>query len=394
MSVACLYLKHFPAWSFVRAYRVGRPVVVTSGGRVLACTQPARRKGIEPGMAAGRVRTLLPEARIYTRDRQLEAAAWEEVLHELNALTPFLEDAGPGLAFLSGFDRQALGTLANRLGAQVGIAAFRCTARLAGIRAEPRSVLDVPSLPIFLDRFPVRLLADAGFEEDLIEQLRLFGYTNLGAITKLSRRHLKAQFGAEGERLYTILHPAEEPPVAIFQPPPAIYQSYDFEQPVREPGELIPVLEYLGRRTAEGLASSLYARRLTIRIRPHNERATRLASRILPEAARDPRRFLQVARTLLLELLDPTLEIDELVLELGALQHGTPEQGSLFFTRPTIYQAVRAVHRRYPGTIVRAVTIDHTLLHEQEVRFEPFPEAEPGRAQKRKSRKHKVHEAL
>jgi len=379
MRVGCLYVKHFPAWAFVRSGRERRPVVVIAREHVVACSPLARAKGIMEAMPLQRVRALLPEACLCHRDPHLESAAWEQVLHALNTLTPFIEDHGPGRAFLAAFEEEVLRQLAAGLGAQVGIAPSRSLALLGALRAAPGTACDVTTVDSFLVRCRVELLAEIGYAADLIAQLWLFGYFSLSAVSTLSRRHLGVQFGPEGERLHTLLHPEHEPPVARFQPPPVIRRAFDFEHPATEPGELLPVLEHLVHRAAESLASSLLCRRVAVHLCLHRQAQARLACRILPEATREPGRLLGTAKTLLFDLVDDALEIDAMILELGALHAGTPEQGSLFFSRPSLYAAVRAVHRCYPGALLRAVPVPHALLHEQEVRFEPFPEVEPKR---------------
>jgi hypothetical protein len=42
-------------------------------------------------------------------------------------------------------------------------------------------------------------------------------------------------------------------------------------------------------------------------------------------------------------------------LTLGTLSHKRPRQGTLFFQRPDVQQAVERVHRRHPSALLRIV---------------------------------------
>lgn len=432
MLVACFHIPDFPAWAFARSGRVRRAVVVHASGRVVAATRAARQAGVEAGATSGRARSLLPDAAHVTRDGALEAAAWEETLAELHRLTPFLADgaaledgsapgraAGRGWAFLRDAPEADLRVLAARLGAQVGLAGHRTTARLAAARAAPGSFVEVrPGRESpFLARFPTAGLGALGFDADLTGRLGLLGYPDLRAARALTLRHLTAQFGREGERLYGLLHPKKEAPVGLFRPPPSITVALDFDAPLSEPADLVPAVE----RAAETAASQLRrlrCRRVSVRLLVRGDHGRGgspdpclLATRVLPEAigadpdaaegtvahrARAARAVRSVSATLLLDLLGEEArrrgcaggdepdeggrlapEFDGFSVELGALAHAAHEQGGFFASRPTVYPAVRAVHRRFPGAIQRVVIVPHALFDEDGFRFEPYPEEEP-----------------
>lgn len=379
MPITCVHVPDFPAWAFARAGRhTGRPVAVVAAGRVVAANRLARRAGVAPGMSSERARALLPDGVVCLRDPALEAAAWEEALRDLHATTPFLEDAGPGWAFLRDAEDEAVRALVNRLSAQAGTGETRALARLAALRAAPGNVLTVAPehAALFLLRFEVEGLAALGFDVELLERLRLLGYPNLRATSALSLRHLRAQFGTEGARLHALLHPGEEPPVAAFRPPPALVASADLEVPAREPADLLPVLDHLVAE-ATGALGALHSRRITVRLTDRAQGSDRLASRVLPEATQSARRIGQTARALLLPLLSAETEAESVAVELGGLGRASLSQASLFGERPSVYLAVRGVHRRFPGAVKRAVVVLHALFEEDAVRFEPFPEAPP-----------------
>ena len=75
------------------------------------------------------------------------------------------------------------------------------------------------------------------------KRLTLFGLDNLERIGRLTRRHLTAQFGEEGEKVYDLLDPQREDPLIFpFRPAPAVVRFLDFETEAIEPAEILPAL--------------------------------------------------------------------------------------------------------------------------------------------------------
>lgn len=374
--LGCLYISSFPAWTFERVGASVRPdpVVVVASGRVVAVSRSAKAAGIEVGMDAGRASTLLPErASLRQQDVRLEQAVWEEVLLELNGVTPFVEPVEPGRAFFKPPAGDVLQAWVERQRTRAGLAPDRPTARLAALRAAPGHVLAVDRAQVapFLQRYPTARLSDLDFEADMVERLQLFGYDTLGALSALSLRHLRSQFGAEGVRLYGLLHPEEEPPVPLFRPPPSVTASYDFDQPCSEPGEILPVLDVLVEQAVRDLGG-YRCRRVKIRLDDRQRPAPLLAYRVLPEPVGDARRLFRAVQTLLGTLLVPGLEVRSATLELGSLTPARPEQAGLFAERPSLLKAVRAIHRRFPGALRRAVLRRDVVFEEERVGYGEF----------------------
>ena len=424
MQVGCLYIPSFPAWAFSRVEGPGGDIVVVAAGKVIAAGRAAVRRGIEPGITAERAKTLFPEARIRLRDAHLEAAAWEELLQALNGITPFMEDDGSPFAFFASDDGPAVRHLTNTLHAQSGVAPARSIARLAALRAATGNTLVISPKLVgkFLERFEVERLTELDFEEETTELLRHFGYGTLGAVRRLSLRHLVAQFGDDGERLYNMLHPNDEPRVPLYREPRTIRVAYEFDDACREPCDLLPVLGHLVEQATRALRSE-YCQRLRLSLTggcngaPANSSAVTTrggapldhtgaplrhpgldpgsngagsdpgsntqACRILREPVGNARSILRAAEYLLGKILPGAAEVETIVLELGALRHVRSSQLPLFRSRPSVFTAVRAVHRRFPGAVCRAVVQPDVLFSEDEMRFDPYPEKAPARRGRR-----------
>ncbi len=385
MRFGCFYIPSFPAWVFERVDAAAKaaPVIVTASGRVLSFSGNLRAAGIVEGIPVERAERLMPAGTlIRRRDAQLEQAAWEDVLHEINTYTPFMESDRPGRAYFRPFVMEDVRVLSSRMQAQVALAPHRCTAMLAAMRTAPGNVVAVRPHHVraFLDRFEIeRLTQICGFEtigdapsfsEEIIEQLPLFGFDTLGAAFGLAHRHLKAQFGADGDRLYRLLHPADGESMPLYQPPPAISRAYEFDQPCSEPGEMLPALEFILKQAVAELKGNGAQR---IKVMLHDRlRPSSFACRVLPEPSSDPSRLFGTIKTLLGGLLDSGCRVQAVELELASLRVARSSQQSLFFRRPAAAKAVEAVHRRYPDAIRRPATAPDAVFDEERASFETF----------------------
>ncbi len=385
MRVGCFYIPSFPAWVFERVDAAAKvaSVIVVSSGRVLAFSKRLRTAGIVEGISSERAERLMPAGTlIRRRDAQLEEAAWEDVLNEINTYTPFMEPDRPGRAYFKPFGMEHVRALSVRMQAQVALAPHRSTAMLAAMRTASGNVVSVRAHHVraFLDRFEIERLAEirgfgaAGdvpsFSEDVIEQLPLFGFDTLGAALGLAHRHLKAQFGEDGDRLYWLLHPDDTESMPLYQPPPAIRRAYEFDQPCSEPGEMLPALEFILKQAAAELKENGAQR---VKVTLHDRlRPSIFACRVLPEPSSDPRRLFGTIKTLLGGLLDSGCRVQAVELELTSLRAARPAQQSLFFTRPAAAKAAEAVHRRYPDAIRRPATTPDAVFEEERSRLETF----------------------
>lgn len=366
MHFGCLYIPAFPAWVFEHVDPVAKmtPVIIIASGEVVAMSAKLRAAGIAEGTSADRAERLAPEGTlIRRRDGQLEQAVWENVLHEINTYTPFLEPGPPGRAYFKPF--KGIRELTSRLRVQAALAPHRSTALLGALRAAEGNVLGIRERHVraFLDRFELARLAELDFSELILEQLPLFGFDTLGAAFGLAHRHLKAQFGDEGVRLFRLLHPDDDDPMSLYKPPPAIRRAYEFDHPCSEPGDILPAFEFILRQAAAELKDHGAQR---VKVTLHDRlRPSAFTCRVLAEASNDRRRLFNTVKTLIGGMLGPGCRIQAIELELGSLRAMQGSQGSLFFQRPAAEKAVRAVHRRYPDALRRPVTRRDAVFEEE-----------------------------
>lgn len=372
---ACLYVPDFEAWVFQRAEGFRGPLIAVASGRVVAATRLASRSGIEPGITEARASSLCPDVAIRLRDYELERAVWEDVLVRLHATTPFLESGAPPFAWLTPGDPTNLRALVRGLGIRAGIASSRSFAQLASMKAAPGNtlVLHEEHFDSFLSRFGVGRLSEMGFEATMLEHLELLGYKTLKTASTLSRPHLNAQFGKEGDRLFALLHPQNERAIPLYTPAPVISCAYECEPTCSEPSELWPVVEHLADEACFRL-DGRRCQRITLSLHQHGEPEPLRRSRIVSEPLGKRSGLLNTLHILMNSALHRQLDVERVSVELGTLKYPTTSQKSLFNERPSVHAAVRSVNKRFPGILKRAVLQKSTLFLDEAVHFEPFPD--------------------
>jgi impB/mucB/samB family len=376
MYVYCLYIPEYPAWAFERAVSDTKPVVVVSGGRVVSRNHTQKLRGIHTGDRVERVERLCPEAIIRIRDDQVEQACWEDVLREVNTTTPFIENTGPPFVYFTGAGAEDVRTLARQMTVQAGGAWHRSAAQLAAVRSAPGHVLHLEQKRwnSFLKRFDVERLNELAFSEDMVQQLVLFGYRTLGDVCGLSERQMGAQFSDEGLRLYEILHPGKSAPFPLYVPSRSVELWHSLEEAVQgEPGMLFPVLSNLVTRAVTNLGG-YRCQRIRVGIQAVGSGSPEWAGRVLSAPQGVAGTLLSLATPLLGALLRPGLEVEGLAILLESLRTPAVQQVGLFDERPAVLRVVRNVHRRYPGSICRAVMRPHALFEEDEMALETFSE--------------------
>lgn len=377
--VSCLYVADFPAWVRGRLVPERTDIAIHDRGRIVAATASLRAAGLRIGDALERAKSLFHSAQFFPYDPRRDAAVWEDVLLTVADTTPRMVSLQPGWALAEPYDAAGFAMLTRMLGAQAGTASRRVWAMLAALDAAPGTVrrVDEESADEFLRTIPVGYLDGLGYNDELLERLCLFGLRTIANVRMLTRRHLVAQFGAIGASLFDLLHPkGAEAVVPLFQPPPSVAASYDFDEPALEPAEILPVLDDLVEEVArrlDGRTASL----LTLRLRDRSPEGLRLERRVLKSPASRLAHLRVIARLMLEGMLTADRPLTSIAVELGGLAVPHAVQQNLFDERPAIYETVRTLHRRFPGRVVRAVVDDpHARLPERGIRYEPYP-AEP-----------------
>ncbi len=219
---------------------------------VLDADADARAAGVIPGMRATQAIRLCPRALVLPAEEEAYRAVHEALAEALRSITHRLETVGLGDFRLAVGDLgrqypspealgqalcQATQTLPG-LDVRVGLAEQRFTAEQAAAAAAPgRWVVAPPGEERrFLAPLPLEVLPIA---PELARRLRLLGLETLGALARVPRRALTAQFEAPVGLLHDLATGNDPRPVLPEAPPLALEVTVDCEPPLQE----FPALE-------------------------------------------------------------------------------------------------------------------------------------------------------
>jgi len=271
--VACLWVPWFAAAAAARAEPAlaDRPLVVVRGvppaTRVIEAGAAARERGVRPGMT---------ETEARARCAGLESRPWREepiasarhaLLEAALAVSPRVEDAGPGLVHvdLAGLGRlfgddaaiaARLARLARGVGlpGRVAVAGTRIAARVVA-RTAPGALAVVPPGG---DR---TALAGAGVEAldlpaDLVATLARWGVTTLGGLAGLPRAGLAARLGPAGLAAHDAARGRDGGPFRPWSPPPFWEEAQGLDWEIDDLEALTAVLGSVLERLAARLATA------------------------------------------------------------------------------------------------------------------------------------------
>ncbi|HEY7294333.1 MAG TPA: DNA polymerase Y family protein [Dehalococcoidia bacterium] len=282
MRIACAVIPRFALAVEVleRPELRSRPLVLGGAPEetrvVVECSPAAEQQGVRRGMP-------LREARAYCREALfLEArpAHYRErhewMLAALEAISPMVEAAEPGRAYIglnglagrSGSAEEASPgvrdgyqllfategaaagamteavTAALGLRPHIGIAESRFAALAAALSARDGEarILERREVAAFLAPLPVHLLP---FDETALRRLYWLGLRRVGDLATLPRAALAAQFGPAGERAWDLAHGVDDLPLVPRRLPAELSGQLAFSQPVTEVQAVLAAARYL-----------------------------------------------------------------------------------------------------------------------------------------------------
>ncbi|HEU0165443.1 MAG TPA: hypothetical protein VFQ54_10390, partial [Thermomicrobiales bacterium] len=185
--------------------------------KVIDCTPEATALYIRPGMSIRDVIAMSPAAHVVDTNPAREARVSQKILHDLEALSPFVEaderEAGCWYIDLVGLDRllgplpdiarRLLQTISPLLRPRVGIASGKFPARVAAGSSGPGAFqIVVPAdTTAFLATASVTALP---IDPATIQLLRQLGLRTLGELAVLSPSAVAARLGPEGRAAWEL----------------------------------------------------------------------------------------------------------------------------------------------------------------------------------------------
>jgi protein ImuB len=270
--VACVWVPFFAAAAAERCESalVERPLAIVRGmppaTGVVEANAAARERGVAPGLTETEARARC--SGLVTREFSEEqvASARHALLEAALAVSPRIEDAGPGLVYvdIAGLgrligDEAAIGERLVRharavgLRARLGIAGSRTAARVTARQATARIV----AVPAGGERGALAAapLAVLDLPAQLETTLARWGVTTLGELAALPRAGLAERLGPAGLRAHDLALGRDTDPFRPYLPPPFWEETQGLDWEIDDLGALVAVLG----RTLEQLCARLTA---------------------------------------------------------------------------------------------------------------------------------------
>jgi protein ImuB len=370
VRVACVWIAQLPLRVEILRHPAwdGRPLVLggAPGERkvVQLCSPEAEAAGVRPGLLLREVVPLCPDAIVLQPDPVRTAAVLEQVVGDLQRVSPIVEAADDGYLFLDLRGLRSLyGDLAAvedaintavppllraRLGFGVGKFTAAVAARMAA-PGEPR-VVAADETRAFLAPLSVRHLLN--LEPDVLQRLELLGLQTIGDLATLPFNAVQAEFGPPGAQAWRLAQGKDHEPV-IARPVVASVQSgLRFDDPLGSIDAVMAAIAQLLEHTFSEPA--LLGRSVRqVRLRALLSDGTSWERLYTFKEAFSSR---EMARRALKSKLDlpnglPPAPIEELALELLGLGGEAARQPGLFVARARqlaeIAEAARQLRARY-----------------------------------------------
>lgn len=212
--IACIRILRFAVEAERRRRTDSARLVLIGDATVYDCSLGAETLGVRRGQRMSEAIGLCTQAITLPPDTPYYERTFEEVLDALDGVSPVVEPAGTGTAFLSlaGIrdDLQEIGDQVisglhrrTRFMASAGIADSKFVARVAASIVPPGAARLVPSGSErdFLAPLPVSHLP-AG--EATLWRMQLLGIDTIGDIARMPPGAVQAQFGPEGKRCWDL----------------------------------------------------------------------------------------------------------------------------------------------------------------------------------------------
>jgi DNA polymerase-4/protein ImuB len=342
-----------------QAELTGKAIILTDElrSRVIDRTEAAARYGVEPGMPLRKATTLYPAALVLQQRTSRVAGVAELLVEALATVSPFVEEAEPGLVYadLNGLEglypgqgmveQAILAAVPAGLHARLGIAENRFTSYVAARCAPPGEALRIEAGNAggFLAEKPASWLP---LHPDTTERLQMLGIRTIGDFAALPRQAVEAQFGAAGGRAWLA---ARGEDATTLRPRPfeqeRVVEHAQAQPPlISKESVTLTVEQLLIRALRHPRALNRFVCSVRLRAVTDTERLWERV-RVLREPAGGRERLWAAIRPLL-EFAEYPGPIAELELELGGL---TAESGR----QPSLLNAERVRKREQLDDMVR-----------------------------------------
>ncbi len=234
--------------------------------KVLHTNVRAADQGVSLGMTVVQAKNVCPELCVLIKDAKKEQLKFDELLRKLQRLSPFIEEANPGIAYLdaSGLKRtypqekdltEELISFVRFQGypVRVGMAGNKFTSLVGASISENYSYTIVPEgkEKKFLQLQSIQLLP---IGQDLYEKFYRLGIKTLGQFAILPDQEVAERFGSEGVRLLKLTRGQDDEPLKLKKLDEKENRIKDLEFPLETQTGILFYVNSILKRQLNGLA--------------------------------------------------------------------------------------------------------------------------------------------
>lgn len=170
-------------------------------------------------------------------DSSISHASWDAVIEAIHRTTPLMLVRRHGVLHAGTDTIDEIRQHVRQWSARAAMAPDRTGSLFCALQAVPGRI-DAHASADHVDCSVLLECPELDIDEVILHRLRLFGCSTIGLLMTLSERHLRAQFGDCGVRIYRLLHTTSNT-LPLYQPPDEICVSITFDDAVSEPGMLL-----------------------------------------------------------------------------------------------------------------------------------------------------------
>jgi hypothetical protein len=281
-------------------------------------------------------------------------AYWDALVDRLHTCTPLISLPYRGRVFCGLDDIHVLRELVLSYNLQAAVANTRHDALLQSCRATHGRIDaydgsdDVPTSVL------TRII-ELEIQDHDIERLTLFGLDTIGNLRGLTERHLSAQFGHRGTKLYHFLHEHDDSPLPFYVPAPSIIVAERYDNVQQEPGPIFESLDRSARR-AYTLLGTRSTWRVEVACLDKADQPVAVRERILRSGCQQLQQLLTHLHALIRDLLTQCRHWWGLRIRLASLALPVAEQTALFSPAKCAHDVAREMLPRY-GHVMRKIVI-------------------------------------
>ncbi len=286
-------------------------------------------------------------------DPAISPASWDAIIEVVHSSTPLLLVRDHGILHAGTDNIDEMRTNVRRWSARAAMAPDRTSSMLCAFEAIPGR-LDAHASAEHVSTNVLRDVPELQIDEIFLERLRLFGLSSIGTLRGLSDRHLRAQFGDLGVRIYRLLHTTSTA-LPLFQPPDEIIARVVFEDVTCEPG---PVYDARTHVCAD-IISQLCGReawRVDVGVLDRSGEVSARRGRIMRTAIATLRHLETHVDALIRQLLSSARLWWGLRIRLTSLRHPIGEQIALFDQSSSLQDLRVSLVPKY-GSVIKEIRI-------------------------------------